>query len=881
MTLREWLVRLKHTLRPRRSDADLEAELRFHAELAAEQRGQTATGTAQAMEAMRDQRGLPLLNDLARDLRFGVRMLAANSGFTAVAVVSLAIGIGANCAVFSFADALLLRPLTVPRPSDIVTVGSPDPMGRSLQVSYPDYLDLRARATTFESLNAFASVTVAFSTGPREMPTARIGLMVNGNFFEALHVAPALGRGFRDDEDTVPRRNAVLVLGHEFWTSAFGSDPSVIGRTVRLNGVDFTVIGVAPEGFTGLDRYTRFEFFAPLMMWPNLTDSRMAVLGARDLRRLTIKGRLKPGVTLDQAQAELTVVGNDLAAAYPETNRNRPLRIRSEFQDRYRQNPSNVTLIAMLAFLAGGVLFVACANVAGLLGSRAPMRAREMAMRLALGAGRARVVRQLITESVLIAGLGGVAGLGVAYAGVRLFRQFKVPTELPIAVSFRLDQRVLFISIAVASISAILFGLAPALRAARADLTSVMKANDTAGFGKRRRGRSILVGGQVAIAVVLLAVATFIYRDFQQRLLGGPGFRRDHLLELWFDPTLLGYTPIETQSFYRRLTEHISSVPGVKAWSLTSFVPTDGGAIGLGVVPEGITLPEGEQSISIWSAAVDEHYLTLFGIPLMAGRGIDAADRTDSRAVAVINETFAHRFWPGQDAVGKRFHLRSANGPPVEIVGVVKTTKYSFLLEAPVEFMYLPAPQRPPSQMALVVETAGDPAAMAPQIRAAVAEVDRTQPIYGLRTVEDTYSMRVVSILNIIVRFIGAMGLMGLVLAIVGLYGLVSYAVSRRTKEIGIRMAIGAGRATVLGMVLRQGVVLAVAGLSIGLLASIGAARALRGIFPAADTSQASASAPIAFFLVAITVLAVTIFASWVPARRAARINPTDALRHE
>jgi macrolide transport system ATP-binding/permease protein len=881
---REWSVRLWQTIRPRRDDADLERELRAHLELEADAHGRSAryTGVAQAMEAVRDQRGLPWLEDLARDIRYGIRTLALTPAFTLIAVASLAIGIGANCAVFSFADALLLRPLTVPEPDAIVTTGTLDMNGRSLQASYPEYLDIRERIGTFESLVAFASSTVAFTTGPRDLPTGRIGMLVSGNFFEAMRVSPALGRAFRADEDQVPGRDAVVVLGHEFWTRSFSADRSVIGRTVRLNGNPFAVIGVAPEGFSGLDRYTRFEFFAPLMMWPKLSpDAGMRLLQARDLRQLTVKGRLKPAATLEQTQAELALLSNDLARTYPDTTRNRVFQIRSEFQDRFRQNPSNVTLISMLAFLAAGVLFVACANVAGLLASRAPMRAREVALRLAIGAGRGRIVRQLITESLLIAGAGGLAGLAVGYAGVLLFRQFRIPTELPIAVSFRLDQRALAISLAVAAISAVLFGLAPAVRAARADLTSAMKANDSAGLGRRRRGRGFLVGGQVAIAVVLLAVATFMYRDFQQRLGTGPGFRRDHLLEMWFDPSLIGYGRAETEAFYQRLRDRIERVAGVKALTVSAFVPTDGGAKPVTIVPEGFVFPQGKDSDSVWSAAIDDRYLDLFDLPLITGRNIAITDRSDAPSVAVVNEQFANRYWPGQNVVGKRFRLRNATGPWVEVIGLVKTTKYSFLLESPIEFVYFSAAQRPQSMMALVVETDGEPAAAAPLIRAAVGEIDANQPIYNLRTVEDTYQMRVVSILNIIVRFVGAMGLMGLVLAIVGLYGLVSYAVSRRTKEIGIRMAIGADRDSILRMMLGHGGMLAVAGLAVGLIGSAGAARAMRGIFPAQDTAQGSASGPIAYVLVSLMVLIVTLLAAYLPARRAASINPTEALRHE
>ena len=452
-TLREWVSRLWGALRGRRVDRELELaeELRLHLELAAEderRRGLSperaartavirAGGVAQTMEALRDQRGVPWLEDLVRDVRFGSRVLARNPGFTLVSIVSLAIGIGANVAVFSWADALLLRPLTVPRPGEVITVGSAAPGEGRLVASYRDYVDLRDRSTSFDGLVAFATSTVGFAAERETLPRLRIGMLVTANLFPVMGVEPQLGRAFRPEEDQVPGRDAVVVLGHDFWEQQFGADRSIVGRTVWLNGIAFTVVGVAPAGFTGLDQFVRFDFYAPLMMWPRLmADSSIQPFDARDFRRLRIRGRLKPGVAMSQARTELSVIAADLERAYPVTNRNRRLDAGTELQSRVVEAPPNASLIAMLALLSGAVLFVACANVAGLLTSRVPVRAREMAVRLAMGAGRARVVRQLITESVLIAVIGGAAGLAIGYAGVAAFNRFQLPTDLPIALSF-------------------------------------------------------------------------------------------------------------------------------------------------------------------------------------------------------------------------------------------------------------------------------------------------------------------------------------------------------------------------------------------------------------------------------------------------------------
>lgn len=893
MALWQWLVRR------RRADQDLQEEIRSHLAMAAQERiadGQdretarlaalkefgNVTLTEEAARRVRRGWLLEFLDGVWQDLRYGCRVLAKSPAFTLVSVLSLAIGIGANCAVFSFADALLLRPLSVPRPGEVVTVGSPVSLGRSLVASYRDYVDVRDRSKSFDGLVAFAESSVAFATGPGTLPRPRIGMLVSANFFPVMGVEPELGRAFRSEEDQVPGRDAVVMLGHDLWEQQFGADRSILGRTVRLSGIELTVIGVAPAWFTGLDRYTRFEFYTPLMMWPHLmTDRNVRPFEARDFRHLTIKGRLKSGVTMAQAQTELSVIATDLERAYPDTNRNQRVAVRTELQDRLAGSPPNAMLITMLALLAGAVLFVACANVAGLLASRAPMRAREIALRLAIGASRGRVIRQLITEGVLIAVVGGVLGLGVGYGGVTLFRQFRIPTDLPIAVSFELDQRALVVSLVVALVSAVLFGLAPAVRASRADLTAVMKATDAAGFGRRRQwGRALLVGGQVAVSVVLLAVATFVYRDIQQRVESGPGFRTDHRLMMWFNPSLVQYSAVQAQLFFEQVAERARLVPGVKSVTVASFVPMDGGAEPVTIVPEAFQFPAGKENATLFSAVVDEHYFDTLGLSILKGRGFDATDSAGAPRVAVVNEQVAQYYWPGQDPLGKRFRMNDRSGPWVEVVGLAKTSKYFFLFESPTELVYFPYKQRPQLRMALVAESIGDPSSLAEPLREVVRSLDANQPISNLRPLEETYRMRTVTILNVIVRLIGAMGVMGLALSIIGLYGLVAHAASRRTKEIGIRMAIGADRFDVLRMVLRQGMVLAVAGLGVGLLASVGAGRALAAIFPS-GAGGAGRTDSVAFLLVAATVLAVTLLAAYVPARRASRVNPTEALRHE
>jgi putative ABC transport system permease protein len=896
-TLREWVNRLWGSLHPSRQDRDLEQELQLHLELAAEdadaRRGADspesaaraarirAGGVAQAMEALRDQRGLPWLGDLAADLRYGCRMLARNPGFALVSVVSLALGIGANCAVFSFADALLLRPLAVPRPGDVLTVGSTASVegSSSLVASYREYVDLRDRSRSFDGLAGFADSPMGFAAEPDAQPKLRLGLLVSGNFFTVMGVEPQLGRTFGPDEDEVPGRAAVVVLGHDFWQQQFGADRAVLDRKMRLNGMEFTVVGVAPPSFTGPSPFARYDFYAPLMMWPRVMPEPAArPLEARDFRQLTIKGRLKPGVTISQAQTELSVIDTDLQRAYPETNRNRHMAVQTELQARLARDRTGAVAIAMLTTLAGVVLFVACANVAGLLASRAPGRAREIALRLAIGAGRLRLIRQLMTESALIAMIGGVFGLAVGYAGVNLFRLIQLPTDFPAAFSFELDRRALMFSLVVALVSAVLSGFAPAIQATRADLTAVMKATGGAGFGRRRRwGRALLVGGQVAGTVVLLVIATFMYRNFQRNLSTGPGYRTDHLLMMSIDTALVRYTEPQALQFFEQLAERARLVPGVKSAALGSSVPMDTEGHRLAtILPEGFHFPAGTESVAVLASLVDEHYFDTMGLSILRGRGFSTTDSADTARVAVVNEQLAH-YWPGQDPLGKRFRLNDDKGPWVEVVGVAKTSKYTFLTEPPREFLYLPYKQRPLLRMILLAESTGDPASLVTPLRDAVRSLDANQPIYNVRTMEEFYRMRVVTVFNVVIGSVAAMGVMGLALSIVGLYGMVAYAVSRRTKEIGIRMAIGAGQSDVLRMVLGQGMALAVAGLGVGLLASLGARRLLAAGFGDADRRFDV----VAFLLVASAVLVVTLLAAYVPARRASRVNPIEALRIE
>ncbi len=827
-------------------------------------------------------RGWLWLERIWQDLRHGSRMLLKNPGFAVVAIVSLAIGIGANSAMFSFADALLLRPLPVARPAEIVTVGSVasfEAFGvTNLISSYRDYVDLRDRSQSFDGLAAFTFTTVGLATQRDALPRLKFGMVVTGNFFKVMGVEPDLGRGFLPEEDQAPERNAVVVLGHDFWEQQFSADRSIIGKKLRLNGGEYTVIGVAPARFPGMNQYLVSNFYVPTMMWPRLLGSqKQHPLEARDFRNLTVKGRLKNGVTLAQAQAEVATIAASLEKAYPETNKNQRGSVRTELQARMAQSPPNATLVVMLMTLALAVLVVACANVASLLTSRAPARAREFSVRLAIGAGRARLIRQLITESLLLAVAGGLLGLGIGYAGVLLFRQIPIPSDMPVSLGINLDQRAILFSLAVAMVSAVLFGLAPAIQSTRADLVTVMKTGDTLVPGRRRQwGRSVLVSVQVGVTLVLLTASAFMYRGFRHDLGQGPGYRTDHLLMMSFNPTLVRYNNEQTQHFYEQLVERARSTPGVKSAALGTFMPMGFDGDGATILPEGYQFPKGKDTVVLGANRVDEGYFATSGVAIVRGRGILGTDKAGAPRVAVVNETLAQRYWPGQDPIGKRFRIDNSRGPWVEIVGVAKTSKYYWIAEPPSEFVYLPERQDPRAHMILLAESAGDPRSLVAPLTEVVRGLDANQPIYDVRTMEEFYQARAASTSSVIIGAVAGMGVMGMALAMVGLYGLVAYAASRRTREIGIRMAIGAGRRSVVRMVLRQGLVPALCGIAVGLAASVGAERLLQAVFPASTRIDF-----VALFLVVPVLLTVTMLAAYIPAHRASRLDPMKALRYE
>jgi macrolide transport system ATP-binding/permease protein len=824
---------------------------------------------------------------LWQDLKHGVRMLRKNPGFSFIAMTSIALGVGANAAMFSLADTLVLRPLSAPHPTEIVNVTSVAPRSgfttpNAAALSYPDYEEVRDRNRTFSSLAAFRLIVASFAERNDLAAQRKFGMAVSGNLFDMLGVQPMLGRSIGLNDDRVIGRDPVVVLDYELWEQEFARDRTVVGRNIRVAGVDMTVVGIMPSGFTGPDQFVHPGFYVPFAMMPVLQTAGSTIdLMSREVRNIAVKGRLKPGVTVTQAAQDIAVIGANLQRSYPETNRNYGLTAQTEFDARVAARPPLVGAALMLLTLSMTVLLVASANLAGLLTSRAPVRAREMALRLAIGAGRLRLVRQLVVESLLLAIGGGALGLLIASGVIALLQGLQLPTEVPLKLAFDLNERVLIVGLVVATMTAVVSSLVPAWKSTRTDLVSTLK--DAGGSSQRRRrlwGRNLLVSGQVALSLVLVTIAVFLFRAYHNEYGRGPGFRTDHVLLMSLEPDLAGYDTARADRFYDQLVERARAIPGVKSASLASSVPFDSISIeNYAVIPERYQFPAGIESVHVRSARVDEEYFDTLGIDIVEGRAFRPTDTKDAPSVAVVNETFASRYWPGRSAIGMRFQLLDGNEKKaMHVVGVAANTRYRTLSEGPTEFVYYSRRQLSAPDSTILVHTDGDPATFAAPLRVAVHDIDPNVPVFGVRTMDEFYRSSSVTITNLLIELVGGMGTMGLALSVVGLYGLMAYSVNRRTREIGIRMAIGARAGAVLVMVMRQGLWLAAGGTLLGLAASAATSGVLRSAFPFPDVPRVDV---ITYLLVVPTLFAVTLLAAYIPARRAACIDPLRALRQD
>jgi putative ABC transport system permease protein len=893
------LVRARSFLRnfflSRRMEADLDQEVHSHLEMLIEENiragmppheAQRAArmelgGVEQVKEQVRDARTGAFLESLLQDLRFAIRSLRRTPGLTGFVVITLALGIGMTSATFSMVDALIFRPYPVPHPNSVVTLVSTTHDSPFDDFSYREYLDILDKTKSYDGVVANADMeAVGFSAEPATTPRIKGGMMVSGNYFHVLGVDPRLGRGFREDEDQVPGRDAVVVLGPDFWRHEFAGDPSVLGKTILLNGTKFTVIGVALDTFPGMLTFGHPDFYMPLAMAHVFsTNLQKNFFEDRDDRELYVKARLKPGTTLEQARNELAVLAKNFEREYPNAHRSRGAAVYTQFQTRTIED-ENWKFGVIFVILALAVLLVACTNVAGLLLSRARSRTREIAVRLALGAGRFRLIRLLLTESMILASLGGLAGIAIGYGVIEWFRSkdsIVFATELPMAVPFHMDTRVLLVCVALSALSALLCGLAPALQSTRVDLVNALKSADVDMPGRKRLwGRNMLVVAQVSMSLMLLTASFLMARGFQHSLMESTGFTKDHLLMTSFDPRLIQYNTAQTQQFYKLLAERMRQTPGVRSEALTQNVPLGTDDFdGVTFVPDGFQMPRDRESFNATMDTVDEGYFATMGIPILRGRAFLPSDTADAPRVAIVNELFAKHYWPAGDAVGKHIRLDSSAGTPVEIVGVAQTIKYQST-EKPMDFVYLPLAQHPVARMVLMLRSSGDPLQLVQPVKDVVRSLDPNLPMLLTRSYEDLFVNQAVKGPLIAIELVGTMGVMGLLLAVAGLYGLVAYNVSRRTREIGIRMALGAASSDVLRLVIGKGLMLVGIGTAIGLAMGFAIEQLMNSMLFSAGGVDI-----LAYVIVVPSLFLVTTLAAYVPARRASRIAPTQALRYE
>jgi putative ABC transport system permease protein len=763
----------------------------------------------------------------------------------ALAVLTLAVGLGLAAALASVADAILFHPLPVDRPREIVriyTASSGQPLGF---VSNPDFEDLRGSSRTMAGMIAESQVLIAVGSTPAQM---RMGLAVSANYFDVLRVAPAVGRTFRADQ----ARQAVVVLSYSFWESRFGADRSVIGNAIQLGGTSFTIIGVAPDGF-GLDRFTREDFYLPMDVYG---AGLLAVAGHpledRARRYLKVYGRLAPGATAHQARAEFETLASRLEAQYPDANRGRRAVVLTESEARSTDR-TMPALAGLLLAAAALVLSIACTNVAGLMLMRAEARAREFAVRLAIGATRAGLLVEGVIESAVLAACGGALGIPLAWAATHMLAQAAtLPTDFGFAISPRIGVRIGIVMFGAAAIAAIVCGSAPLLR--RIEIVAALKSR---GGSSSRHWRNTLVAVQIALAAGLLASGGFLMKGIAKAGRIDPGYRTDHVLVMALDPGQVRYTEAKTRVFYGQVLDRVRRLPGVQATALAQSVP-------LGYTGAQRQITTGTELRTVWINIVDNGYFELMHIPIVEGRPFDQRDTAMSPPVAVVNQELARLC-----GVGCKFQM---NGRAVDVVGIARTAKYFQLSEHPTPYLYLPYSQNYASRMVLHVEQIGTARQVIDEIRA----IDAAQPVSEVRALGDYVAQGAMFNARVAVDVLGVVGLCGLALALAGLYGVISQSITRRRREIGIRMALGAKRPAVTILIVVHGIKLAAGGTTCGSIAAMLLERLLSSLVAGASGRDFSVLAA-----AAAVVMIASLAACLIPAWRASGVDPAAALRDE
>ncbi|MBO0725621.1 MAG: ABC transporter permease [Blastocatellia bacterium] len=898
--LRVMAARLRGLFGDRRADRELSDEIESHLRLLTERyvrQGMSEDEAARAArrqfgnvtllkEVDREMRRIRLIDTLVQDLRFGARMLLKHRGFTAVAVLSLSLGVGANTAVFSLADAFLWRALPGVSNDRLFTLAHGD--GMAWACSYPDYVIYRDRNQSFAGIALYEPVILAFGNGERSRVVT--GELVTGNFFEVLGVSMSQGRAFLPEEDRTPGAHPVVVVGHDFWVRELSSDPQMVGKSITLNNHSFTVIGVAAAGFAGISNPMRADVWVPMMMQAVAKPNEAVGLDSRNLGLFAI-GRLKEGASRAPAEAELETINRQLQQAYPapsdeeESWRKLPLSLAPAQGTLYQGIRQRVALgIALATVVAELVLLIACANVANLLLARAAARYKEIAIRLAVGAGRLRLIRQLLTESLLLALLAAAAGSLLAFWINQLLMSVQpaLPPPYGLNVELRLDGRALGFTLLLSILTSVIFGLAPAWAATRPDVVPALKDEpQTSGRRQWLSLRNLLVVAQVALSLVLLIGAGLFIRSLRNAQATDPGFDTSNGLVMTLDLSLAQYKKERGLQFYQQLVERLATTPGVRSITIANYFPLGfGGGMGASVSIEGQPPPADGRPINVVRQHIGLRYFETMGIPLLRGRDFTIQDMASSERVVIINETMARRHWPNLKDIGEVIGRRIRIGPGQDmpwsaIVGVAGDCKTIWLREEKRAGIWMPISQNfLPSFQALVRTNAEDTATIS-TLRREIAALDPNLPIKFIIPLREHVGIQLWPA-KMIAALTTTLGGVGLLLAAIGLYGVVSYAVARRTREIGIRMALGAQTRDLLKMIIKQGMRLTLAGVAIGLAAAMAMTRMVASLL-----YGVTATDPVTFAGVVIFLVGIALLACYLPARRATKIDPISAARHE
>jgi predicted permease len=814
------------------------------------------------------------VDTLWHDVLFATRLLRKSPIFTAAVVLTLALGVGVNTAVFSVVNAIILRPLPVRDGDRLVVIASQDTSNSTLRgMSFSDVHDYRA--ATRDVFEDIAGYSVGFlGLAPHGgRPERVLVTWVTGNYFPLLDIRPALGRVIRADEGGRGRADAVVVLGYSTWQRRFGGDRSVAGKIVRVNGQPCTIVGVVPPDFVGTFAFSESELYLPLN-WSGAGD-----FDNREARGLHALARLRPGVTIERAQAAMNVVAERLARQYPDSNTNVAVRVLPERfarpeEDQFHSNALGAAVMLALVVL---VMIVAAVNVTNLLLARATSRRQELAIRAALGAGRGRLVRQMVTESLMLAALGGGAGVLLGTSAARVLATIRLPGDLPVRFDFQLDGRVLAYAVTVALVSGLVVGLVPAVRVSGADLDAALRQSRHGSPGPLgHRIRGLLVVAQIALCFVLLAAAGLFVRSLFEAERADLGFRPEGVLNIHMDVGQLGYTEAQGRAFFEEVDRRVRSIPGVQDLSFAFTIPMGYIRVSNGVEAEGQPV-DSNKRLAAGKNIVSSEYFQTMGIQVVRGRSFSDGDNEQSRPVALVNQHLADMLWPGRDPIGRRFRSAGPDGPWVEVAGVTNTGKYRFLFEDPQPYFYVSIAQEYTGLRVLQVRTSMPPEALAPAIERAIRTLEPNVPLYDVQRMTRAlgsglgfFPVRVAAVSA------GAFGLLAFVLAIVGLYAVISYLTSRRTHEIGVRMAVGATQRDIVRLVLQDGSRLVFFGLAAGLLATLACSRVLGSFL-----FGVSARDPLTLVSLAPILGCVALIACTVPAWRAARVDPTVALRSE